>query len=90
LGLIEDKTERKDTRPEIEAFHRRRLETLFRYVSDPLPLAVGGVEDYFLLYCMSNNPSDRARGLIARGAESVIKKYRQASRHRSDPPGVVR
>jgi len=82
LGLMEQ-SKRSASRSEIADFHRERLGSLFRYVSTPLSLAVGGLDDYFLLYCMSNNPSDKARALISRGAESVITKYRQASRHRS-------
>lgn len=83
LGIMEDRKERSASKAEIAAFHRQQLEGLFKYVSPPLPLAVGSVDDYFLLYCMSNNPSDRARGLIAKGADWVIQKYKQASRHRS-------
>lgn len=68
----------------VASFHRRRLETLFVYVSDPLPLSVGAHDDYFLLYCLSNNPSERARSLIAKGASWVVKKYRlQASHQKS-------
>jgi three-Cys-motif partner protein len=66
----------------IAAYHRSRLEKLFAYVSDPLPLAVGAHDDYFLLYCMSNNPYPKARVLIARGATWVVKHYREMASHR--------
>jgi three-Cys-motif partner protein len=76
-------TERKATKIEVAQFHRRRLESIFTgYVSDPLPLAVGTMDDYFLLYCLSNNPFPAARALIKKGADWVIKKYKQAS-HRT-------
>ena len=68
-------------RPSVAAFHRKRLESLFAYVSDPLPLSVGALDDYFLLYCMSNNPSHKARALIAKGATWVIKHYRASASH---------
>lgn len=74
---------RAASREEIANFYRRRLETLFCYVSTPLGLKVKGQEDYFQLYCMSNN--NRAKDLISRGAESVIKRLARASRHKSDP-----
>lgn len=68
----------------IAAYHRKRLESLFAYVSDPLPLAVGAHDDYFLLYCMSNNPYPKARALIAKGASWVVTHYRgMASRQKS-------
>lgn len=68
----------------IAAYHRKRLEGLFAYVSDPLSLAVGAHDDYFLLYCMSNNPYPNARALIARGATWVVRHYREmASHHKS-------
>ena len=82
LGMMESRRRSADRR-EIAAFHRECLKTLFAYVSDPLPLKVGAIDDYFLLYCMSNNPSPKAQGLIAKGATHVIKKYKSASRYRS-------
>ncbi|OSZ72019.1 hypothetical protein CAP39_01160 [Sphingomonas sp. IBVSS1] len=74
---------RKASKADVAAFHRMRLETLFKgYVSDPLPLAVGNVDDYFLLYCMSNNPHPKACALIKKGADWVINSYKRASRHK--------
>jgi three-Cys-motif partner protein len=85
LGLMSDRT-RSANKSDIAAFHHECLNGLFAYVSPPLPLKVGAIDDYFLLYCMSNNPSPAAQGLIKRGAEAVTKKYKQASRHRSVHP----
>lgn len=86
FGDLFANTSRKATKNDVAAFHRRRLETLFKgYVSDPLPLAVGNMDDYFLLYCMSNNPYPKARALIKKGADWVIKAYKQASHRRSGP-----
>ena len=71
---------------DVAAFHRKRLETIFKgFVSDPLPLMVGNMEDYFLLYCMSNNPSPPARALIKKGADWVINAYKQASHQKYGP-----
>lgn len=88
LGLM-SKSERAD-KADIARYHKIRLKTLFAYVSDPLPLKVKAIDDYFLLYCMSNSPSLKAQGLIKRGAEAVIRKYKQASRHKSALQGDVR
>lgn len=70
---------------QVAEFYRTRLETLFKYVSPPLGLKVKAQDDYFQLYCMSNNPSERARDLIKRGAEAILRKHAKASRRRSDP-----
>jgi len=82
LGLMEPRKQRDATKREIAAFHRQQLRKLFAYVSEPLPLAVGGMDDYFLLYCMSNNKTPAARALIKKGADWVIQRYTQASRQR--------
>lgn len=65
----------------IAAYARSRLKSLFCYVSEPLPLVIRG-NDYFELYCLSNNPG--AIDLINKGVSHVINKYAPASRHRSD------
>ncbi|MEJ7933639.1 three-Cys-motif partner protein TcmP [Sphingobium sp. AN558] len=75
---------RSVSRTDVARFYRLRLNTRFKYVSEPLPLKVNSQESYFQLYCMSNNPSHSARSLIARGAEAVIKKYKLASHRRYD------
>lgn len=85
LGMMETRKERGATKHDVAAFHRQQLRKLFSYVSEPLPLAVGGMDDYFLLYCMSNNKSPAARALIKKGADWVIQKYKQASRQRCGP-----
>lgn len=38
---------------DIAAFAKQRFETIFAYVSSPLPLLVNG-SDFFELYCLSN------------------------------------
>ncbi|SFK03211.1 three-Cys-motif partner protein [Sphingomonas sp. NFR04] len=83
LSFMDERKKRSASKAEIADFHRNQLEGLFKYVSPPLPLAVGSVDDYFLLYCMSNNPAPAARALIAKGANWVIQKYKQASHHKS-------
>lgn len=83
LGMMSDGRQRAATKTEIARFHRQCLQGLFRYVSEPLPLQVGGMEDYFLLYCLSNNPDPKAQALIHKGADWVIRKYKQASGQRS-------
>jgi three-Cys-motif partner protein len=74
---------RAASREEIAGFYRKRLETLFSYVSRPLGLRVKNQDDYFQLYCMSNNPSPSARALIHKGADHVIRKHGQAFRRMS-------
>jgi len=85
LGMMAARKEREATKREIASFHRQQLSKLFHYVSEPLPLAVGGMDDYFLLYCMSNNKTPAARALIKKGADWVIQRYKKASHQRFGP-----
>ena len=69
---------------QIEAYAKRRLESLFTYVSDPLPLLTDRGAQLFSLFCASASSSDAARQLIQKGVSHVLKKYRpSASRRRS-------
>lgn len=81
-NLIDDAGKRIVTRTDVALYYREQLESIFRYVSAPMGLTVGKIPDYFQLYCLSNNPSDKARNLIARGANGVFKHVR-ASHQRS-------
>jgi len=76
--------ERVIDRYDVAKFYRAQLQKTFRYVSEPLSLKVGSQDDYFQLYCMSNNPSEKAQQLIKRGAESILRKF-AASRRTSFP-----
>jgi hypothetical protein len=60
---------------DIESYAQKRLKTIFRYVSKPLPLLNNRDSKIFSLFCLSNTPSDKARGLIIKGVNSVMKKY---------------
>lgn len=73
---------RKIDRYDAARFYRKRLNDAFSYVSEPLSLRVGHIDDYFQLYCMSNSQSPKAQALIKRGVESILKKFSQASRQR--------
>ena len=61
---------------QIESYAKRRLESLFPYVSDPLPLLMAGRTQLFSLFCLSANSSPIAIDLVKRGVRSVLKKYR--------------
>lgn len=73
------------TPEQISHFMRERLATLFRYVSDPLPLTVGSMDRYFELYCLSNSPSPQAITLIKRGVTDIIRKRAQDRRPQGGP-----
>lgn len=66
---------RKVTLPQIEAYSQKRLETLFRYVSEPLPLIAEGRGQQFSLFCLSNSASDAAIDLIKKGVRATLKKH---------------
>lgn len=74
---------RSVSQPQIETYARRRLETLFRYVSEPLPLIADGRGHLFSLFCLSNSASDKAIELIEKGVRSTLKKFGPASHHMS-------
>ena len=77
-------TTRKVTQPQIEEYARARLGTLFRYVSEPLPLIAEGRGQLFSLFCLSNSESDAAIDLIVKGVSATLRKYGEgASRRRS-------
>jgi len=68
-------TKRVASPRQIEAYAKRRLESLFPYVSDPLPLLTGGRTQLFSLFCLSANASPVAIDLVKRGVRFVLKKY---------------
>jgi three-Cys-motif partner protein len=74
---------RNVTQPQIEEYARKRLTTLFRYVSEPLPLIADGRGHLFSLFCLSNSQSDKAIELIEKGVKSTLKKFGPASRRKS-------
>lgn len=61
---------------QIEAYAKSRLESLFPYVSDPLPLLMSGRTQLFSLFCLSANSSPIAIDLVKQGVRSILKKYR--------------
>jgi three-Cys-motif partner protein len=74
FGGVEENDERTGSREDISNFARARLLTLFKYVSEPLPLTVGNINRYFELYCLSNSKSDAAIKLIEKGVNDIITK----------------
>jgi three-Cys-motif partner protein len=74
LGEADDSEQRVGNREDISNFSRKRLRTLFDYVSDPLPLTVGNIDRYFELYCLSNSKSTAAISLIKKGVKEIITK----------------
>jgi three-Cys-motif partner protein len=59
----------------IEQYAQKRLKTIFRYVSKPLPLFKDRDAKIFSLFCLANPASERALGLITKGVNAVLKKY---------------
>lgn len=68
-------TTRQFDRGQIEQYSRDRLETIFSYVSDPLPLLHDTGRQLFSLFCLSNSASHRAIDLIKKGVAWVLKKH---------------
>lgn len=62
------------TKPQIEAYAMKRLKTVFRYVSPPLPLVNDDDRHLFSLVCLANPASNAAFNLINNGVSWVLKK----------------
>lgn len=67
----------------IGAYARRRFTDAFCWVSEPKSLTVRNVPDYFQLYCMTNNKSEKAVALVSRLHSGVVRAHEQASRRTS-------
>jgi three-Cys-motif partner protein len=68
---------RKFDRTQIETYAQKRLNTIFRYVSEPLPLLNDMGRQLFSLFCLSNSASDPAIALIKKGVKWVLNKHAQ-------------
>jgi three-Cys-motif partner protein len=70
---------------EVEAYFKVRLQSLFPFVSDPVPLLTGKGLQQFSLFCACANPAKPAQDLIKKGVDHVVRKYTPASRRKSFP-----
>ena len=84
FGGEENQTEIAANLPAIGEYARRRFESVFCWVSAPTSLTVRNVPDYFQLYCMTNNASEKALQLIKRLHAAVVKAHGQASHQTFD------
>lgn len=86
-SLFGDETDQTETAVNLKAigeYAKQRFQSIFCWVSAPKSLTVRNVPDYFQLYCMTNNPSDKALELIKKLHAAVVKAHGQASRRTSD------
>jgi three-Cys-motif partner protein len=76
IGLFGEVTETAEASVNLQAigqYARKRFENVFCWVSAPKSLTVANVQDYFQLYCMTNNPSPKAVELIRRLHAAVVR-----------------
>jgi three-Cys-motif partner protein len=79
-------TQRVADQRQIEAYAKVRLESMFTYVSEPLPLLAENRNlQKFSLFCATGSSSEDAINLIKRGVKHVLKTYAPAS-HRISAP----
>jgi three-Cys-motif partner protein len=84
FDLDQASTHRAVDQRQIESYAKKRLESIFTYVSDPLPLLTEGRNlQKFSLFCASGSTSPYAIDLIKKGVMHVLKKYAPASHRRS-------
>lgn len=75
FGDEEITVQRTASQRQIEIYFKERLETLFPYVSSPLPLLTPRGSQLFSLFCVSANDSIKARLLVDSGVSHVLAKY---------------
>jgi hypothetical protein len=79
-------TRRLPSQPQIEEWFKQRLESIFAYVSDPLPIFRTPGRQMFSLFLGVSNPRSAAIKLAKQFERHVFKKYApKASRQRSRP-----
>lgn len=66
----------------VEAYAQRRLQSIFTFVSDPIPLLARRGLRQFSLFLASGNNSPQAIDLIKRGVAAQVKKYGRQASHR--------
>lgn len=69
-------------RPEVEAYVKQRLETVFSYVSQPLPLLLTEGAQLFSLFFATANPSKPAVKLARNCMNDLLKRYGRPASHR--------
>ena len=85
-GLFGDEQDQTETAANLKAigeYAKKRFESIFCWVSEPKPLTVRNVPDYFQLYCMTNNHSEKAVDLVRKLHAAVVKAHELASRQTS-------
>jgi three-Cys-motif partner protein len=86
VGLFGEEPEKAEAAVNLKSigdYARRRFGDIFCWVSHPEPLTVRNVPDYFHLYCMTNNNSEKALGLIKKLHRAVVKAHGPASHRKS-------
>lgn len=83
---VESQSRERDADPDkVESYARRRLQSIFTFVSEPILLLTRRGLRQFSLFLASGNNSPQAIDLIKRGVEAQVRKYgRQASRRMYD------
>lgn len=67
----------------VEAYARRRLQSIFTFVSEPIPLLARRGLRQFSLFLATGNESPQAIELIKRGVAAQVKKYGRQAFHRT-------
>lgn len=84
IGMFGEEPGKAETVVNLKAigeYARRRFGDAFCWVSEGKSLTVRNVPDYFQLYCMTNNHSEKALDLIRKLHAAVVKAHERASRH---------
>lgn len=74
----------RDANPtKVESYARRRLQSIFTFVSEPIPLLARRGLLQFSLFLASGNSSQPAIELIKRGVAAQVKKYGREASHQT-------
>lgn len=79
LEMMEPVSDRAVSKRQIETYALQRFQSIFSFVSEPLPLVNEMDRQLFSLICLANPETDKARELIEKGVKWVIKRQSEAS-----------
>jgi len=86
FGVGSAHSERIADPDKVEAYARRRLQSIFAFVSEPIPLLTRRGLRQFSLFLATGNNSPQAIDLIKRGVAAQVKKYGFRASHRKFDP----
>jgi len=83
FDVVDSSRERIADPDKVELYARKRLQSIFTFVSEPIPLLARRGLRAFSLFLATGNSSSQAIDLIKRGVAAQVKKYGRQASHRT-------